>query len=89
MIENGDLDVQKLVVLGLYVFILPYLFQSNEPLCKYTRAALFSLFPCTMLVTHVRMILTGMTTVETMQMNSMEHRESILLAEFYHWWEFG
>lgn len=64
-------------------------FQSDQPLCAYTRAGLFSSFPCIMLVTHVRMILTGMTTVETMQMSSMEFRERRLLEKFYSWWEFG
>jgi len=52
-------------------------------------AGLFSLFPCTMFINHVRMISTGLTTVEMMQMASMEHRENILLGKFYSWWEFG
>jgi len=51
-------------------------------------AALFLLFPCIMLINHVRMILTGMTTVEMMQMSAMEHRESLLLGKFYSWWQF-
>ena len=71
----------------VYSFLLT--FQSDHPLCAYTRAGLFSSFPGVMLFTHVRMILTGMTTVETMQMSSMEFREGILLAKFYSWWEFG
>ena len=90
--ENGDLDVQKLVVIALYVSRLCSFFlalKSDQPLCEYTRAALFLLFPCTMFINHVRMILTGKTTVEMMQMSSMEHRESMLLGKFYSWWEFG
>ena len=42
-----------------------------------------------MLYMHVGMILTGMTTVEKMEKSSMEFRESMLLAKFYSWWEFG
>ena len=71
----------------VYSFLLT--FQFNQPLCAYTRAALFSSFPCAMLYMHVGMILTGMTTVEKMDMSSMEFRESMLLAKFYSWWEFG
>ena len=42
-----------------------------------------------MMITHVHMILTGMTTVETMEMNAMMSKENRLLEKFYSWWEFG
>ena len=71
----------------IYSFLLT--FQSYQPLCAYARAGLFSSFPSTMLITHVRMILTGMTTVETLHMSAMEFQESRLLGKFYSWWEFG
>ena len=35
------------------------------------------------------MILRGMTTVETMQMQVMEVREKRMLGDAYAWWDFG
>jgi hypothetical protein len=71
------------------VYSFLFTFQSDQPLHAYTRAGIFSLFPFVMLITHVRMILTGMSTVETMDMDWMETQESRRLHKFYSWWECG
>lgn len=55
----------------------------------YVRTGLFLLFTGTLVISHVRMILRGMTTVETIQMQSMAEREKWLLGQVYAWWEFG
>ncbi|KAF8816885.1 zf-DHHC-domain-containing protein [Phlegmacium glaucopus] len=52
-------------------------------------AGLFLIFTFTLVITHVQMILTGMTTVETLQMQTMQMREKRLLGKVYAWWEFG
>lgn len=91
MDKIGDVDIQKIVIIALYVssFHSSLPFNSDQLLCEYTRSALFFIFTCTMFFNHVRMILTGMSTVEMMQMSSMEERENALLGKFYSWWEFG
>lgn len=53
------------------------------------RAGFFLLFTFLLVLSHVGLILRGLTTVESLQVRNMKERESMMLAKGFKWWEFG
>ena len=53
------------------------------------RSALFIIFTIALLLTHVRLIVLNMTTVESLSKQRMKEREKAVLARQFSWYQFG
>ncbi|KJA25008.1 hypothetical protein HYPSUDRAFT_200244 [Hypholoma sublateritium FD-334 SS-4] len=91
---------QATVVFTSYTFgtLLAYTIKSSDsPLVDIdpqeivviALAGFFLLFTFLLVLSHVGLILRGLSTVESLQVRNMKERESMMLAKGFKWWEFG
>lgn len=92
--NSSDINAQEIVIIALYV--IRHVSCCNKScadlrwcVSKSSSCGLFCIFTVALVISHTHLILSGQTTVESLQIRHMKGKEDRTLAKGFSWWQSG